>query len=236
MCDFSRNYVYKMLFVIFILVLLAGFNVALPFILDFSGLTVTTISSLMIFALVTTAIPGPNTIMLMASGVNFGFKASIPHISGVVIGVPILVMLVGLGMSKIFDRVPYSMQVLKIVSVSYFLLLAWRIVKIRTLNSDKKSIRPMSFIQSVLFQWVNPSVWTMALAAIALFSSETNPFYSVLIVSAAFGISEICTTNLWVLMGHNLKRFLSDPVKLHAINIVLATLLVLTLFPFLLVL
>ena len=183
------------------------------------------------FAFVTSTTPGPNNVMLMASGMNFGFKASLPHMSGVAFGFPIMIVLVGLGLMQVFEIVPYSLLVLKIISACYLLYLAWRIANTTTLNTATRASRPLRFIQAALFQWVNPKAWAMALTAISLYTPESRPISSVFLVALAFIISGIFSSSTWTLLGHQLKRFLNDHKRLRAVNMVMAVLLVATLLP-----
>lgn len=183
------------------------------------------------FAFVTSTTPGPNNVMLMSSGMNFGFKASLPHMSGVAFGFPIMIVLVGLGLMQVFEIVPYSLLVLKIISACYLLYLAWRIANTTTLNTATSASRPLRFIQAALFQWVNPKAWAMALTAISLYTPESRPISSVFLVALTFIISGIFSSSTWTLLGHQLKRFLNDHKRLRAVNMVMAVLLVATLLP-----
>ncbi len=194
-------------------------------------INLSTIIPLLTFAFVTSSTPGPNNVMLMSSGMNFGFKLSIPHIVGVAIGFPIMILLVGLGLMQLFELVDNSFAVLKLLSVGYLVYLAWRIANTKTLSSGSTSTQPLTVMQAALFQWVNPKAWAMALTAISVYTPPSKPLYSVLLVAIAFVISGTFSTCLWTLMGQQLKRFLNDPLKLRAVNICLAILLVFTLLP-----
>lgn len=169
--------------------------------------------------------------MLMSSGMNFGLKASFPHMTGVALGFPIMIVLVGFGLMQVFELVPYSLLALKIISLCYLLYLAWRIATTTTLNTGKGASRPLRFLQAALFQWVNPKAWAMALTAISLYTPDARPLSSVFIVGIAFVLSGTFSSCMWVLLGQQLKRFLNDPRKLRAVNIIMAILLVATLLP-----
>lgn len=181
----------------------------------------------------TSATPGPNNVMLMSSGLNFGFRPSIPHMLGVVLGFPLMIILVGVGLLQVFELVPYSFSVLKLLSVSYLLYLAWRIANTKSIGSGEKTTKPLRFIQAALFQWVNPKAWVMALTAISVHTPDARPLYSIFIVAFAFVISGIFSSSSWTLMGDQLNRFLHNPKKLRAVNIAMAVLLVTSLFPIL---
>jgi len=194
-------------------------------------LSLSTLIPLFLFALVSSATPGPNNVMLMSSGMNFGFSASLPHMSGVIFGFPIMIMLVGLGLMQVFELVPHSLLVLKLISLCYLLYLAWRIATTSTLNTGESTGRPLRFVQAALFQWVNPKAWAMALTAISLYTPESRPLSSVFIVALTFVASGIISSSTWTLLGHELKRFLTDSMKLRIVNIAMAVLLVASLLP-----
>jgi len=189
-------------------------------------MSLTAFFSLLSFALVTSTTPGPNNVMLMSSGLNFGFKLSIPHMLGVVFGFPVMIVLVGLGLLQVFELVPYSFSLLKVLGLGYLLYLAWR-------GSGEKSTKPLRFIHAALFQWVNPKAWVMALTAISVHTPEARPLYSIFVVAFAFVVSGTFSSCSWTLLGQKLTRFLRNQKKLRAVNIAMAVLLVASLFPML---
>jgi len=196
-------------------------------------MTMTAIISLLSFAFVTSTTPGPNNVMLMSSGMNFGFRRSLPHMMGVVLGFPLMIVLVGAGLLQLFELIPYSYLVLKILSVGYLLYLAWRIANTKSLSTGEKSTRPLRFSQAALFQWVNPKAWVMALTAISVHTPESQSIFSIFVVAFAFVISGSFSSSSWTLMGHQLNRFLHNPKTIRIVNIVLAVLLVISLVPIL---
>lgn len=193
-----------------------------------------TIIPLLTFAFVTSSTPGPNNVMLMSSGMNYGFKQSIPHMAGVMVGIPFMVLLVGLGLVQLFEQVPHSFTLLRVVSFCYLMYLAWRIALTKSLRPREISTQPLGFFEAALFQWVNPKAWVMALTAIAVYTPDSRPLNSVFIVVFVFVISGTFATFLWTLLGQQLRQFFSDPVKLRIVNITLALILVATLLPMLL--
>jgi len=196
-------------------------------------MSITALISLLSFAFVTSSTPGPNNVMLMSSGLNFGFKPSIPHMLGVVFGFPLMIVLVGVGLLQMFELVPYSYSVLKILSVSYLMYLAWRIANTKSIGSGEKTTKPLRFIHAALFQWVNPKAWVMALTAISVHTPDARPLYSIFIVALAFVISGTFSSSSWTLLGNQLNRFIQSPKKLRAVNIIMAILLVASLVPML---
>lgn len=186
----------------------------------------TALAALSAFALATSITPGPNNMMLMASGANFGLRRTVPHALGVGIGFTLMIVLVGVGLMELFDLFPVLNTVLKLVSVVYMLWLAGKIANAAA-PSDGGSPqgKPMSFVQAVLFQWVNPKAWSMALTAIALYAPDRN-LAAVLLVALVFGIINLPSTSLWAVMGVSLRGWLASPGRLRAFNWTMAALLV----------
>jgi len=186
----------------------------------------TTLLALSAFALVSSITPGPNNMMLMASGANFGLRRTVPHALGVGIGFTLMIVLVGVGLMGLFDLFPILNTVLKVVSVAYLLWLAWKIANAAAPDTETGARgKPMTFFQAVLFQWVNPKAWSMALTAIALYAPDRN-LGAVLLVAVVFGIINLPSTSLWAVMGQVMRSWLSSPARLRAFNWTMAALLV----------
>lgn len=189
------------------------------------------LTALATFAFVSSITPGPNNLMLMSSGANFGFKLTIPHMLGVSLGFVLMVCLVGAGLIQIFDIYPITYQVLKVFSIIYLVYLAFKIatskpIEDQTLNNSK----PFSFLQAAMFQWVNPKAWTMALTAISVYSPSKN-MESILLVGIVFGAINLPSVGVWTVLGQQLKRFLTSDIKLRIFNITMALLLIASLYP-----
>jgi threonine/homoserine/homoserine lactone efflux protein len=189
------------------------------------------LSALIIFAFVSSITPGPNNLMLMNSGANFGFKKTMPHLLGVGIGFTLMIALVGLGVIKLFDAFPLSYEILKVLSIIYLLYLAFKIAS-STGNFEQKSsiAKPFSFIQAALFQWVNPKAWTMALTSISIYA-PTKSLSAVLLVAIVFGIVNLPCISAWIVVGQKIQILLTDQKRLRAFNISMAKLLILSLYP-----
>ncbi|MBW8189978.1 LysE family translocator [Neiella marina] len=189
--------------------------------------------ALSLFALVSSATPGPNNLMLLASGANFGFVRSIPHMLGVNIGFCLMVVIVGLGIMEVFEAVPLSFQLLQILSVLYLLYLAYQIATAQPASaSSSASAKPMSFIQAVLFQWVNPKAWTMAVTAMTVYAPNQN-LEAVLLVALVFGLVNFPTIGGWLMLGKQMQQILASPKWLRGFNVAMALLLVGSLYPML---
>ena len=124
--------------------------------------------ALITFCFVSSITPGPNNLMLLSSGLNFGLRRSISHLLGVAIGFSVMVLLVGIGVSQLFQSLPASYTVLKWVSIVYLGYLAYKIANNHTIDEVASDAKPFTFMQAALFQWVNPKAWTMALSVNAV--------------------------------------------------------------------
>src|SRR3712207_1250882 len=118
--------------------------------------------ALVSFAFVAAMTPGPNNIMLTASGVNFGFARTVPHMLGICAGFVALVLSVGIGVGAAFTTLPALQTVLKVIGAGYMLWLAWKVATAAPADSDEQRSSPLTFWQAVAFQWVNPKGWVMA--------------------------------------------------------------------------
>ena len=182
------------------------------------------------FAFVTSITPGPNNLMLMASGANFGFRRTVPHMLGIGLGFTAMVVLVGLGLAGLFDRWPVLRLVLTVVSVAYMLWLAWKIATAAGPGGARAGARPLSFLQAASFQWVNPKAWAMALTATTVYALPGDGL-SVLLVGLVFGAVNLPSVSVWTLLGQAVARLLRDARALRTFNVTMAVLLVLSLWP-----
>jgi len=188
-------------------------------------------TALTMFAFVSSITPGPNNLMLMSSGANFGFKLTIPHMFGVSIGFTLMVVLVGLGVMQLFEAFPISYEILKVVSVVYLFYLAAKIaMSSRAIEKQSGNTKPFSFIQAALFQWVNPKAWTMAITAISLYAPSKSPM-SVIIVALVFGCINLPCICSWIALGQKIQLFLKDDKHLKVFNFTMAALLIASLYP-----
>ena len=189
--------------------------------------------SLVLFAFTTSVTPGPNNMMLLASGVNFGMRRTIPHMIGIELGFASLLIAVGFGLGALFQSSPSLYLVLKICGGLYLLWIAWSIGMSRSLGSGKSSGAPMTLWAAAAFQWVNPKAWVMAISAMAAFADPNRPVMSVAIVTATFVALALPCQGGWAGFGALLRDWLSHPVRLKWFNITMAVLLVLSLWPML---
>lgn len=190
--------------------------------------------ALIVFTLAGAMTPGPNNFMLMASGVNFGFYRTIPHMLGIQTGFLLLLFAVGFGLGAILLAYPAVHIVLKIVGGIYLLYLAWRIGSARSLGESRRAAtNPMTFWQAAAFQWVNPKGWVMAVSTMAIYVNPLAPFWTVMIIAAVNFVVGILSVTSWTGFGLVLRGFLADPVRLKWFNITMGVALAASLYPML---
>jgi threonine/homoserine/homoserine lactone efflux protein len=182
------------------------------------------LSALALFALVSSITPGPNNLMLMASGANFGFRRTLPHMMGVGLGFMLMLFLVGVGLIGLFDAVPASYTAMKVASVLYMSFLAWKIATAAAPQNGTASGKPFSFLQAAAFQWVNPKAWTMALSAVTLYAPDRS-YLAIAIVTLVFGAINLPSISLWTILGLRLQVLLTSRARLRLFNGVMAALL-----------
>ena len=186
--------------------------------------------ALVTFAFVSSITPGPNNLMLMASGANYGIWRSLPHMLGVGIGFTVMIVGVGTGLAQLFDSHPVSHAALKFVSVIYLLYLAYKIAIATPINDENKQGRPISFLQAAAFQWINPKAWAMALTAVTAYAPGTS-IHAVCLVALVFGAVNLPSISAWTVMGQQMARVLTNRARLTAFNWTMAALLIGSLYP-----
>ncbi len=186
--------------------------------------------ALVMFALVTSVTPGPNNLMLMTSGANFGFRLTLPHMLGVSLGHSFMLFILGVGLAQAFTAFPVLHTVLKVLSAGYMLYLAWRLANAAAPKEAKTRGRPFSFIEAAAFQWVNPKAWAMALTAVSVYAPDALVL-SVLIVALTFASVNLPSVSLWAALGVQVRRWLTTERRLQWFNRAMALLLVLSLWP-----
>ncbi|WP_227271600.1 LysE family translocator [Roseobacter weihaiensis] len=193
-------------------------------------MTYDALTALAVFAFVSSATPGPNNLMLMASGANFGFTRSVPHMLGISLGFALMILLVGTGLVRLFDAWPPSYTVLKVLSVAYMSWLAWKIAQAAPAKEQAATGIPMTFLQAAAFQWVNPKAWAMALTALSVYATDATllAFGSVAVV---FGLVNLPAITMWTVLGQQIARLLTSPLRLRVFNWSMASLLMASLIP-----
>jgi threonine/homoserine/homoserine lactone efflux protein len=186
-------------------------------------------ASMAVFAFVTSVTPGPNNMMLLASGVNFGIRATLPHTLGISCGHFIMLMAVGLGLGELFIRMPAVYPVMQVLGMAYMLYLAWGIVRSgapSTQDEANQGAKPLGFWGAAAFQWVNPKAWVMTLG---FFSNYLPQEASVLLIVAAsllFSLINFPSIAVWAVMGARMGHYLQVVLYRRIFNWTMAVLLV----------
>ncbi|RTL40861.1 MAG: LysE family translocator [Burkholderiales bacterium] len=185
------------------------------------------LTALVGFAFVTSITPGPNNLMLLASGTRFGWRRSLPHLLGISLGFGVMLVLVGLGLGAVFEQAPWVHDGLRWVSLAYLLYLAWRVATAPPPSTDGASHgRPLGVAAAALFQVVNPKAWAMALTAVTAYGR-----LGVAAVTAVFVLVNLPCCGSWAVLGEQMRRWLHRPRALKAFNGGAAALMVLSVLP-----
>lgn len=184
------------------------------------------------FALVSSITPGPNNTMLLASGVNFGLLRTVPHLLGVSLGFAFMVGLVGLGLGSVFTALPWTWNVLRVGATAYLVWLAWKLATAGGVQ-EREVARPMTFLRAAAFQWVNPKAWVMAVGACSAYVLHPNIWLNALAMAVVFAVVNLPSVATWAVFGAALRRWLANPRVLRVFNIVMALLLLASLWPIL---
>jgi threonine/homoserine/homoserine lactone efflux protein len=182
---------------------------------------------LLLFALVGSLTPGPNNIMLAASGVNYGFRRTVPHMIGICIGFPLMFLAVGMGLSQIFEKAPITHTAMKLMGSAYLLWLAWRVATAEPTSTEAPTAaksRPISFMQAAAFQWVNPKAWILVLGATATYTNLRQALLpQVLAISLTFAIVSVFSVMVWTMLGVGIAQALKNSRSRRLFNFSMAT-------------
>ena len=169
--------------------------------------------------------------MLTASGANFGFRRAVPHMLGIILGFPAMVLAIGLGLGTVFSALPWLHLALKYVGAAYMLYLAWRIATAER-GKGAATTKPISFFEAAGFQWVNPKAWIMGVGALAAYTVPDAPVWSEAArVAGAFVVTGIISSALWCGFGVAIGRLLTSDRAFRLFNYAMALALVASLIP-----
>lgn len=187
----------------------------------------------LIFAFATSITPGPNNILLMTSGVNHGFRATLPHMCGVAAGFVLLLLGTGLGLSEVFSRYPAVYGVMKWLGASYFVYFAWKLASAptQTMTAESRAGGAWRFHDAVAFQCVNPKGWIMAVGAFSSYVPATSSPVLVSTMALVFALIAAPCFMVWVLFGSRLRRYLEQGIRRRIFNLGMAGLLLTSLIP-----
>lgn len=189
-----------------------------------------TLIALSLFAVATLVTPGPNNLMLMTSGANFGMRRSVQHMAGVAYGFPLMAFAVGLGVMQLFDVWPPLRGIMTVLCAGYLLWLAFKIARTKTQGTAKQGAKPLNFWQAAAFQWVNPKAWAMAIGAITLYAPGRD-LIAITWVVLAFALIGTLSATAWTGLGTVIRQWLAAPGRLIWFNRSMALLLVLSVLP-----
>lgn len=184
------------------------------------------------FTLAGSFTPGPNNAMLLASGVNHGYRRTLPHIAGIVLGYAVMFAAVSMGLGRIFAVHPGLYTALKVASTIYMLFLAWKIAT-SVGFSDGNVAEPLTFLQAASFQWVNPKGVALALAASASFINPASFETDLAIMLGLVSAMSFASASAWAWFGQGLRQFLMQSRRLRVFNIAMGLALVASLWPML---
>jgi threonine/homoserine/homoserine lactone efflux protein len=188
-------------------------------------------AGLLVFAFVSSITPGPNNLMLMASGANFGVRRTLPHAAGVVVGFGVMNLAVGFGLAGLFGLLPWLYVVLRYGAALYIVYLAYRMATAKGVGSAVTDSQPMSLWGAVGFQWINPKAWVMGLGAVTTYAEPGHLARDVIVIAGVLALVGAPCILAWTVFGVGIKRFLKHGWSLKLFNGVMAALLVASLYP-----
>ena len=188
--------------------------------------------SIILFAITTCVTPGPNNAMIMASGLNYGVRRSIPHFCGIIFGFPIMVVAVGLGLATVFEQYAILHTILKVTGAAYLSFLAYQIATAPVSEQSETTGKPFTFLQAAAFQWVNPKAWVLAVGATVTYTIIGGSYVlQVLAIAFIFMVFGAPCILLWLWFGASLKNLLKNPNSVRIFNLSMALLLLASLIP-----
>ncbi|TLP48468.1 LysE family translocator [Cohaesibacter sp. CAU 1516] len=197
-------------------------------------MTYETLFPLVLYAFSTSITPGPNNLMLMSSGANFGLTRTLPHLAGISFGFTLMTVVIGVALMDVLAAHPAILQWLKVICFGFVLYLAWRILTSSAPDPERsKRARPLAFHEAAAFQWLNPKAIAMALTTITAYTQQQS-VWSILLAASIFGLINAPSCSVWILLGQSLRRVLQRPATLRLFNAAMASLLVLSMVPLLL--
>jgi threonine/homoserine/homoserine lactone efflux protein len=195
-----------------------------------------TFTAVFVFATAMAFTPGPNNVMLAASGSRFGVRRTLPHLAGVTLGFPVMLFLVGVGMASILVASAKLQLGMKIVSCAYLLWLAFQIALSSSPGGSAERAKPLSFLQAAAFQWINPKAWLMAVGAVSAYTAGQGGrlYLQVAIITLITLVVTLASTLTWAAFGAAIRKWLRSPSALRLFNVGMALALLISTAPILL--
>jgi threonine/homoserine/homoserine lactone efflux protein len=185
-----------------------------------------------VFAIVMFFTPGPNNIMVLSSGLTYGFRRTVPHIAGITVGFAFMVGAVGLGFGTVFLAYPILQTILKYAGAAYLIYLAVVIAMSGPPKPEQGEARgPMTFWGAAMFQWINAKGWVMVIGTITAYAAIAQFPWNIAIQTALSLMLGIVSTSIWTMFGSALRPVLTSERAVRAFNIVMALLLLASLYP-----
>ena len=176
--------------------------------------------------------PGPNNIMILTSGLNHGAKKTLPHFLGIITGFPAMVVAIGLGLNSVFEAFPIIHSIIKYAGFSYLCYLAYKIAVSSSSVESGEQAKPFTYIEAVVFQWVNPKAWIMAVTAVSTFTTGSGDFIvEVLQIAVTFMLFGSPCVALWLYGGVWLTKLFKNKRQVMLFNYSMALFLIVSLFP-----
>lgn len=195
---------------------------------------ITWLGSSIAFAVAMSATPGPNNTLVAASGARFGMKRTLPHMLGISVGFPVMLVAVAFGAGAVLQATPWLQVGLRWMGAAYLLWLAWTIARSAPhLGTAAAGRRPMGFLQAALFQWINPKAWVIAVGAVVTFTSSEGRFGQALALACIFALICLPCVMFWTSVGVGASKMLRTERALHRFDLVMAALLAASLVPLL---
>lgn len=186
---------------------------------------------LMLFAAVMMLTPGPNVVLVTASGANFGFNRTIPQMLGITFGFGAMAVAAGLGVAGLAQAAPQVHAALRYAGAAYLLTLAWRIAHAQP-GVDSARAKPIGFVEATLITWANPKAWVAVLGALAAFTTtDGNVVWQISLIAGVLAAFCLLSCVVWAGFGTAIGRFIATPRARAAFNRVMAGLLALSLVP-----
>ena len=194
------------------------------------------VAAMAMFAFVTSVTPGPNNMMLLASGLNFGLKRTLPHWLGVSLGHFVMLLLVGAGLESLLKAYPFVYQVMKVVGFVYLLYLAWGVARSGAPERNgEEAVQPITFLGAAAFQWVNPKAWIMAIGYFSNYMPTDASMPFVVLTCMMFSAINFPSVGLWVWLGAKLEHYLQQNSIRKIFNGTMAVLLIASMVPVLMI-
>lgn len=195
----------------------------------------TVLVSLLPFAFVMSITPGPNNLMVAASGVNFGFKRTVPHMVGITIGFPIMLMCIGLGLGAIIGHSFILQMAIKYLGSAYLIFTAVQLALSTSAKQVAAPLQPKTFLEAAAFQWINPKAWMMGVSSMATYSAGgASQSLQTVLLSIVWGFMALVAVIIWTLFGALIAERLQNPRALRIFNWTMAAALIASLLPVLL--